>query len=281
MVPYRDRGSWTAVLVAAADPRSTPAVPHPFLDHDGPLAFAHRGGAADGLENTLPAFERAVRVGCHVLETDVHATADGVLVAFHDATLDRVTDRTGAIERLTWAEVARARVGGRHAVPRLDELITTFPGVRWNLDVKAPGAVAPLIDRLRGDTDLLARTCVGSFSGRRLAQVRLALGRAVCTSASPREVLRFKLSLRRRGRRLVPLVADCLQVPVAARGLRIVDRRFVAAAADRGLPVHVWTINDRGSMHRLLDLGVHGLVTDHIDLLRDVLLERGSWTGSS
>jgi glycerophosphoryl diester phosphodiesterase len=256
-------------------------VPHPFLDHDGPLAFAHRGGAADGLENTLPAFERAVRVGCHVLETDVHATADGVLVAFHDATLDRVTDRTGAIARMTWAEVARARVGGRHAVPRLDELVASFPGVRWNLDVKAPGAVAPLVARLRGDPDLLARTCVGSFSGRRLTKVRLALGRAVCTSASPREVLRFKLSLRRRQAGIVPLVADCLQVPVAARGLRVVDPPFVAAAADRGLPVHVWTINDRWSMHQLLDLGVHGLITDHIDLLREVLLERDSWTGPS
>jgi glycerophosphoryl diester phosphodiesterase len=257
------------------------AVPHPFLEHDGPMAFAHRGGAADGLENTLPAFERAVRLGCHVLETDVHATADGVLVAFHDATLDRVTDRTGAIARLTWAEVGRARVGGRHSVPLLDELLASFPGVRWNLDVKAPGAVAPLVHRLRDDHELLARTAVGSFSGRRLAQVRLALGRAVCTSASPREVLRFKLSLRRRRPTLVPLVADCLQVPVAARGLRIVDRPFVAAATERGLPVHVWTINDRGTMHQLLDLGVQGLISDDIDLLREVLLERGSWTGPS
>jgi glycerophosphoryl diester phosphodiesterase len=254
-------------------------VVHPFLDHDGPMAFAHRGGAADGLENTASAFERAARLGCQVLETDVHATADGVLVAFHDATLDRMTDHRGAIARLTWAQVSRARVGGREPVPRLDELLASFPDVRWNLDVKAPGSVAPLVRRLRRDPQLLARTCVGSFSDRRLALVRSALGQSVCTSAGPREVARFALAVRRGRAGRVRIAADCLQVPTTVRRVRIVDRRFVAAATDRGLPVHVWTVNDRATMHRLLDLGVAGLITDRTGTLREVMRERGSWLG--
>lgn len=116
---------------------------HPFLDHPGPLAFAHRGGAADGPENTLAQFRRAVAAGYRYLETDVHATADGRLVAFHDAVLDRVTDASGRIADLPWDRVRLARVGGREPVPLFEELLAAFPGARWNVDVKADGALRP------------------------------------------------------------------------------------------------------------------------------------------
>lgn len=79
----------------------------PLLDQDGPIALAHRGGALDGLENSMTAFARAVELGYRYVETVVHATADGVLVALHDDTLDRVTDRTGAVAVLPWREVRR------------------------------------------------------------------------------------------------------------------------------------------------------------------------------
>ena len=84
---------------------------HPFLDQPGPIAFAHRGGAGEAPENTLAAFEVAVALGYEYLETDAHLTRDGVLVAFHDEHLDRVTDRTGAIARLGIAEVEAADAG--------------------------------------------------------------------------------------------------------------------------------------------------------------------------
>ncbi len=70
---------------------------------------------------------------------------------------------------------------------------------------------------------------------------------------------------------------DCLQVPVAQSGITVVDRRTVDAAHERGLQVHVWTVNDPAEMRHLLDLGVDGLVSDRADLLRDVLVERGDW----
>src|SRR3954447_11538135 len=99
-------------------------------DPGGTLAFAHRGGAyhpdIEGLENTLAAFRHAVGLGYEYLETDVHVTRDGVLLAFHDTVLDRVTDGQGEIAALSLAEVRRARVGGREAVPTLAELFDSF-----------------------------------------------------------------------------------------------------------------------------------------------------------
>jgi glycerophosphoryl diester phosphodiesterase len=112
-----------------------------YLDHPGPIPFAHRGGASEAPENTLPAFQRAVDLGYRYLETDVHATRDGVLLAFHDRVLDRVTDHTGAIAELTYAEIAEARIHGLDPIPRLSELLAEFPDVRFNVDVKSPRAV--------------------------------------------------------------------------------------------------------------------------------------------
>ncbi|MER6981482.1 glycerophosphodiester phosphodiesterase [Streptomyces carpinensis] len=251
------------------------SVRHPFLDHPGPIAFAHRGGAADGLENTAAQFRRAVELGYRYIETDVHATADGRLVAFHDATLDRVTDGAGLIADLPWEDVRQARVAGREPVPLFEELLETFPEVRWNVDVKAEPALRPLLD-LIGRTGAWERVCVGSFSEARLVRaVRLA-GPRLATSYGTRGVLALRLrswgvpaALRRS--------AVAAQVPVSQSGVRVVDPLFVRAAHARGLHVHVWTINEPERMHRLLDLGVDGIMTDHIDTLRKVMEERGTW----
>src|SRR5690606_8491342 len=105
-------------------------------EHDGFFAFAHRGNAAHCPENTMRAFESAVRLGYRYLETDVHVTRDGVLLAFHDHVLDRVTDRTGRIGALTWSEVRQARVGGLEPIPLLEDVLGTWPEVRVNIDPK-------------------------------------------------------------------------------------------------------------------------------------------------
>ncbi|NYV76107.1 glycerophosphodiester phosphodiesterase [Streptomyces sp. UH6] len=248
---------------------------HPYLDHPGPIAFAHRGGDADGLENTAAQFRRAADAGYRYMETDVHVTADGVLVAFHDDTLDRVTDGTGRISELPWSEVRQARVAGREPVPLLGELLETFPGVRWNVDVKEEGALLPLLELLEA-TASWDRVCVGSFSESRVARAQRLAGPRLATSLGTAGVLGLRLCSWGLpvGPRTSALAA---QVPVAQSGIPVVDRRFVRAAHARGLQVHVWTINDSVEMHRLLDQGVDGIMTDHIDTLRAVMEDRGVW----
>ena len=248
----------------------------PFLDWPGPLAFAHQGAHAEGGpgENTMAAFEAAVALGYRYLETDAHVTADGVLVAFHDDHLDRLTDRTGVIGDLAWSEVGAARVRGGEGVPLLEDLLTAWPDVRVNIDPKHDAAVDPLVDLVRR-TGTLDRVCFGAFSDRRLARIQAALGPGACTSMGPRQVARLVAAARR-----LPaggFTAACVQVPVRQGRIPLVTPRFLAAAHARDLPVHVWTINDAAEMHRLLDMGVDGIMTDRTDVLKKVLTERGSW----
>lgn len=248
---------------------------HPYLDHPGPIPFAHRGGAADGVENTLLQFRRAIETGYRYLETDVHATADGKLVAFHDSTLDRVTDGAGRIADLPWADVRHARVAGKEPVPLFEELLETFPEARWNVDLKAEPALHPLLELIER-TGTWDRICVGSFSEARVVRAQRLAGPRLATSYGTRGVLNLRLrswgvpaALRRS--------AVAAQVPEAQNGIQVVDHRFVRTAHARGLQVHVWTINDPDAMHRLLDLEVDGIMTDHIDTLRKVMEDRGVW----
>jgi glycerophosphoryl diester phosphodiesterase len=243
---------------------------HPFLDWPGPIAFAHRGGASDAPENTMPAFERAVELGYTYLETDVHATADGVLVAFHDPDLARTCDRPGFIHELTWAEVATARVRGEAPIPRLDELLHAFPDRRVNIDCKTDRAIDALISALRR-ANCLDRVCVGAFSDRRLRRLRNALGPTLCTSAGPGETAALRLAS------WIVGTARCFQIPVGLGPLPVVTAAFVRRAHRHGRPVHIWTIDDPAEMHRLLDIGVDGIMTDRPVVLRDVLITRGEW----
>jgi glycerophosphoryl diester phosphodiesterase len=248
-----------------------------FLEHPGPIAFAHRGGAAHHLENSWSAFEHAVGLGYTYLETDAHATADGVLLAFHDRTLDRVTDRAGRIARMSHQEVAAARIGGAEPIPLLEDLLAAWPDIRFNIDVKGEAAIGPLAAVLRrvGAWD---RVCLCSFSAHRLRAARRALGHRVCTSLSPAGVASVGVAGGLAGsgqvlaRRLVSAGVRCAQVPAV-----VATRGFIRRAHALGLQVHVWTVNDRTEMTCLLDLGADGIMTDQTVLLRDVLAERGQW----
>jgi glycerophosphoryl diester phosphodiesterase len=253
---------------------------HPYLDRPGtdrqaPIPFAHRGGAADGLENTAAAFRRAAGLGYRFFETDVHATSDGRLVAFHDPTLDRVTDAGGRIAELPWREVRRARVAGSEPLPLFAELLDEFPEARWNVDIKAAPALAPLVELIRA-TDSWDRVCVGSFSEARVAAAARLAGPRLATSYGVRGVV----GLRLRSYELPAPVrrgAVCVQVPEIRNGIRVVDERFLRTAHARGLEVHVWTVNDPDRMAALLDLGVDGIMTDQLETLRTVLTARGTW----
>ena len=255
-----------------------------YLDEPrGVLAFAHRGGAfhpeIEGLENTLAAFRHAVDLGYRYLETDVHATRDGSLLAFHDTVLDRVTDQAGEVARLTRDEVQSALIGGREAVPTLAQLFDEFPEARFNIDIKAGAAIRPLADFVadRGAED---RVLVGSFVGAHLRAFRDLTGGRVATSAHPREVMAYVLTPSGRiADRLTRGHPAALQVPHRRGRLPVTTRSLVRRAHAAGKHVHVWTIDDPAEMHELLDLGVDGLMTDRTDILRDVLVERGQWEG--
>jgi glycerophosphoryl diester phosphodiesterase len=222
----------------------------------------------------MAAFEAAVAQGYRYLETDAHTTSDGVLVAFHDHQLDRLTDRAGTIASLPYAEVRAARVRERGEIPLLEDLLTAWPDVRINIDPKHDAAVAPLVELVRR-TGTIDRVCIGAFSDRRLTRVREALGPGVCTSMGPRQVGRLVAASR--GLPAGSFSAACVQVPVRQGRVPLVTERFLAAAHTRGLQVHVWTVNDADEMHRLLDLGVDGIMTDRTDVLKAVLQDRGAW----
>jgi glycerophosphoryl diester phosphodiesterase len=248
-------------------------VPSGFLDRRSPIAFAHRGGAGHYPENSWRAFAHAVGLGYAYLETDARATADGVLMAFHDRTLDRVTDSTGRISALPHSAVAAARIAGTDPIPLLEDLLGAWPDVRFNIDVKDLRAVGPLASVLRR-TAAWDRVCIASFSGRRLQAARSALQRPVCTAISPAGIGAVCLAVP--AAVLAPRFAGrsvrCAQVPVS-----VATASFLRRAHAAGLKVHVWTVNERRVMTALLDLGVDGIMTDQTELLRDVLAARGQW----
>ena len=223
----------------------------------------------------MPAFEHAVRLGYRYLETDAHLTADGVLIAFHDDRLDRVTDRTGVIAELPWRAVKEARVDGREPIPLLEDLLTAWPDVRINIDPKQDAAAAPLAAAIL-HTRATDRVCIGAFSDKRIAKVKVLTGPALCTSMGPREVARL-VSASRGGPGRGGILSPCAQVPPKQGRVPLVTPRFVETAHQFGVQVHVWTIDDRAEMARLLDLGVDGIMTDRPQVLKDLLVERGEW----
>ncbi len=255
-------------------------------------AMAHRGFSPEGFENSAAAFDAAHRLGYHYVETDAHATADGVAVALHDASLDRTTTARGAVGDLPWQRVRAALIGGREPVPALEDLLGAWPDLRWNIDVKdlrAAGPVAAAIER----TGAHDRVCIASFAAARRRATLARLTRPVVSSAAPAAVAAVVAATAGRAGAADPSIrpdspavravrralreVDCLQIPERYGVVPVITRRFVAAVHAAGRKVHVWTINDAGAMRRLIDAGVDGIVTDRADVLRDVLRERGRW----
>lgn len=267
-------------------PVPVPRTGFPYLDEvlrpgGAVLAMAHRGGAKHpdlaGLENTALAFRHAVELGYRYLETDVHATSDGTLVAFHDAVLDRVADRSGKIAEMRATDLELVRIGGREAVPTLAELLEEFPDCRFNIDIKAPAAVQPLVDLL-GRLGAHDRVCVGAFDLDRINAFRRGTAGRVATGAARTEVVRF---LAMRDRRAAARWARgrfaVLQLPRTRGPVPIVTTSVVRRAHAAGVHVHVWTVDAAAHQRRMIDAGVDGIFTDRTDVLKDVLRERGLW----
>lgn len=250
---------------------------HPFFEWEGVHAFAHRGGASDAPENTLEAFQRAVDLGYTYMETDVHATSDGVLLAFHDDDLQRTCGVDGRISQMTWEQVRVARVDGRQPIPTFDELVSTWPDLRWNIDCKADDALPHLVDALKRHR-ILDRVCIGAFSDRRLRTLRAELGPDLATSLGPKGVARLRLAASLGRPIRFPDGVYAAQVPSRQGPVSLNSERFIEISHASGLHVHYWTIDEPQHMADLLDRGADGIMTDKPAVLKDVLIGRGSWS---
>lgn len=240
--------------------------------------IAHRGGLWPGMsENTLEAFALAHRAGVRWMETDVHASSDGVLFAAHDADLDRIAARPQRIRDLKAAELDSIELlaGGR--LPRLTTLFESLPDAAWNIDVKAAHSIAPMVRTVRR-LRVEGRIRLAAFSSSTLRNLREALP-GVRSSTGVWESAVFAAGglpgVSTSGPCPLPVGADALQVPMSFKGVPVVTDDFVSRAHQSGLLVHVWTINDPASMRVLLSLGVDGIVTDDVSL---GLAELAAWT---
>lgn len=268
-----------------------PAVPHPYFDLPRPLSIAHRGCAGEAPENTFPAFDRALAQRANVLESDLQLSRDGVPVLIHDAVIDRVTNGSGAVADLSAAELLNLDAGFRFRrdgdqthpyrglgvkIPSLEEAFRSFPGIRFNLEIKAAGS--QLID---ATLDLIAEhrreaiTLLTAGDDEIMAELRERLGKRalpIAQGASERDIRAF---LRGASEGTEPPAGPmALQVPPSIGDMPLVSQALIEFAHARGVQVHVWTINDPGQMHRLLDLGADGIITDYPGRLAAVLADR-------
>ena len=245
-----------------------------YFDPRKPRVLAHRGLALDAPENTLLAFAKAAAIGAAYIETDVHVSHDGVAVISHDPSLRRVAGRDLRVSRLTMDELRRIDLGHGQGYCSLEEALDAFPELRFNIDLKAEGALGPTGAALRR-TGAASRVLLTSFSD---ARRRRAAGLVVevVTSAGRAGVIRAMLSRPFGPEALTRALrgAAALQLPERIGPLRIVTRALVEAAHRAGVEVHVWTVNDPADMTRLLDLGVDGLVTDRADLALPLVADR-------
>ena len=238
------------------------------------LAFAHRGGNEFAPENSFRAFKSAVDIGYKYLETDVHLTKDGFLIAFHDDTLDRVTDKSGLIRDLSLSEIKKAKIAGTDEIPLLSELLNSFTDCFFNIDCKVDETVQPLIN-LINNKDFINRVCIGSFSQKRINFIRKSLGKEVKTSMGLAEVILSKfLSYTSLG---YNFKSSYTSIPIRRYGINLLDERNINYLKSNNQKVIAWTINDEDQMKMLINIGIDGIMTDNLTLLKKVLIEESLW----
>ncbi len=247
-----------------------------YGEGSGPLAIAHRGGAALAQENSLAAFALASALGLRYLETDIRVTSDGQLVCFHDDTLERVTSATGPVRSRSLSELRALRINGIEPIPTLEEALDAFPEACFTVDLKDQAAIEPLVKSLQR-RGVAQRVCIaGAWDGwlghvrREVPEVTTALGWRSLTAL---------LTCARTGVRPPRALATApyAHVPVKLGRVPIFVERLVAMSHDIGVRVVTWTVDDPVVIRRLLDAGVDAIITDRPDILREVLIQRGTW----
>jgi len=254
----------------------------PYFSGEHPIRFAHRGSRELWPENTWHGFDRAVQdLGLRYIETDVRVTVDGVVVIFHDDTLERCTNGVGRINEWRWDDIRHLDAAYNFspdgedfplrakdvAVPTLEETFDRYPNTFFNIDLKANGtewAVAEIVRTMGREDSVL----VGGFSDRRIARFRRITKGRVATSAGPRDAVAMFIASR--AGRGVPSRVDAYQLPYKTSRI-VVDKRLIDAVHSSGKQIHTWTVNDQREMVKFLDLGVDGIITDRPDTLNEVM----------
>jgi len=223
----------------------------------------------------MAALRRSVALGLRYLEFDVRLTADRVPVVFHDATLQRITGQPGRVADLTLERLSEIELPGRTWIPTLADVLHAFPDAFFMVDLKDPKAIGSVLAQLERH-HAVARSCVAGSYDRRVTE---AYG-GIDASMSPR-LMSVLLACGRRAPvpmgRLDLNGATYAHIPLRLDRLVTYTPRVVCRAHDLGLRLVVWGVEDADTMHRLLDDGVDGIITDHPDRLRDVLVARGQW----
>ena len=237
-------------------------------------AFTHRGIRFGDEENTLIAFQRAWDLGIRHLETDVRASKDGTVYAFHDETLDRVTDAQGPLHERTERELATVRAGGQ-PLCTLRELLRSFPNAVLNIDVKDERVIAPLA-KLIEELGCHQQIALASFDSSRSAAVQHLISAPVRRSPGKRQMALIWLCATLFGRIPRGLAQDfwAVQVPLKYGVLPVVTTRFIKAVQDAGLQVHVWVIDDEPTMRALIEKKVDAIMSDDAELLVQVLSQK-------
>lgn len=238
------------------------------------IPFAHRGGTDFAPENTFEAFNSAVKIGYKFLETDVHPNADGKLMAFHDPTLDRVTNFKGSIQELTSKDLNKVKVDDKFRIPVLEELFESFPDCFFSVDMKCDESVKPLINVVK-EMRAIDRVCFASFNQKRLNFVRDYFNNKCITSMGPKEILITKISsivnLRQK------INSNVASLPISRYKIRFLNKRNIDYLKSLKIKVIAWTINNEKEIRNLINAGVDGIMTDKISLLKSILMEKKAW----
>jgi glycerophosphoryl diester phosphodiesterase len=258
--------------------------------------LAHRGLAVDADENSIRAFRAAADVGTRWIETDVHTTSDGVVVAIHDPDIERVAGKPGDIATTEASDLAALRMVGGEAIPTMAAVFEACPDLCFNIDIKDEASVLAL-PRVIDRAEAWDRVLIASFSESRRRRAMRHAPDGVTSSAGYGGIAAFRLvsalmpvkacvrvwPVVRRA--LGPWIAafQAMQVPMSHKvgpfRIPVADRRFIRAAHACGMRVDVWTVDDPRDMEHLVELGVDGIVTNRPDVALAVLDRLGTRPG--
>lgn len=239
--------------------------------NDKPLIIAHRGASGEAPENTIASFQMAVEQGCDAIELDIHLSADGEIVVCHDHTLNRTTDRIGAINQLSLEDIKRTDAGKKfhkkyegERIPLLEEVFDLISSeIMINVEIKdsyGRQMEAKLLDLIRRK-NRLGNVVVSSFDHKSLAFLKL-LEPAIQIGLLYAENVVSHAKL-----------ADNAGVPVFSLhpNFKRIDAEDVREVKQRGLQLYPYTINDSQQMMRAIEMGVSGIITNYPARLRDLI----------